>query len=107
MGKFSTLLPFTTKAIIIGSLALSGIPFLAGFYSKDLILEYIKTRTTKRAGLILRLLATLMTSLYRARLILYLKRPQAQIAPIKPVKESLIKIIWPLSRLIIGAISVG
>lgn len=107
MGKFSVLLPFTTKAIIIGSLALSGIPFLAGFYSKDLILEHIKVKATKRVAVLLSLVATLMTSLYRARLITYLKAPKGQISPINPITEDLNKIISPFSRLILGAILVG
>jgi NADH-ubiquinone oxidoreductase chain 5 len=39
MGSLIFKLPFTYLAIIIGSLAILGFPFLAGFYSKDLLLE--------------------------------------------------------------------
>jgi len=39
MGGLIQLLPFTYSMFLIGSLSISGFPFLSGFYSKDLILE--------------------------------------------------------------------
>jgi len=39
MGGVVQLLPFTYSMMLIGSLSLAGIPFLTGFYSKDVILE--------------------------------------------------------------------
>ena len=39
LGGFLGFLPFTYTAILIGSLSLMAIPFMTGFYSKDLILE--------------------------------------------------------------------
>lgn len=107
MGGFALLLPFTTKAIILGSLALSGAPFLAGFYSKDLILETVKTRATKTTRVVLAIISTLMTALYRSRLIFYLKTPHSLVSPLSPIREDLRNILSPLSRLIFGAIVVG
>jgi NADH-ubiquinone oxidoreductase chain 5 len=40
-GKLNEFIPFTIIRFYISSLALMGFPFLAGFYSKDLIIEVI------------------------------------------------------------------
>ena len=39
MGGLIKSIPFTYTMILIGSLSLTGFPYLTGFYSKDLILE--------------------------------------------------------------------
>lgn len=40
-GGTLTLLPFSYVLFWLGSLALMGFPFLAGFYSKDIIIEFV------------------------------------------------------------------
>ena len=44
MGGLVKILPLTYTAILIGSLALLGFPFLTGFYSKDVILEVVYSK---------------------------------------------------------------
>jgi proton-translocating NADH-quinone oxidoreductase chain L len=44
MGGLLKLMPFTYISMSIGSLALMGFPFTAGFYSKDFILEAVKSQ---------------------------------------------------------------
>jgi NADH-ubiquinone oxidoreductase chain 5 len=44
MGSLGSLSPFVYVNVLIGSFALAGFPFLAGFYSKDLIIEASNTK---------------------------------------------------------------
>lgn len=44
MGALANFLPLTYVAMVVGSLAIMGFPFLAGFYSKDLLLELASAR---------------------------------------------------------------
>ena len=48
MGSVWKKIPYTWVMMIIGTLALTGFPFLSGFYSKDAIIEfaYVKGNTT-------------------------------------------------------------
>jgi len=41
MGGLIHILPWTYMAFFLGSLSLMGFPFFSGFYSKDMILEYL------------------------------------------------------------------
>jgi NADH-ubiquinone oxidoreductase chain 5 len=45
-GKLVNLIPYTYSLMLIGFVALSGLPFLSGFYSKDLILEIAFSKYT-------------------------------------------------------------
>jgi NADH-ubiquinone oxidoreductase chain 5 len=45
MGHLTNQIPTIISCIILANLALSGFPFLAGFYSKDIIIECTITST--------------------------------------------------------------
>nr|AZL93146.1 NADH dehydrogenase subunit 5 [Ceraphronidae sp. ZJUH_2016007] len=65
-------LPYTLNSLIISSLALSGLPFLAGFYSKDFMLELM---LMKGGGLYMYLgsvLLLIFTVMYSLRICFYL-----------------------------------
>jgi len=74
MGALSVVLPFTFVCITVGSLAIMGIPFLTGFYSKDIILELASSRFLLEANFIffLSISAAFFTAVYSTRLILFL-----------------------------------
>jgi len=71
MGGLKNILPFTYSIMIIGSLALIGFPFLAGFYSKDIILEISASTYTVvgQFSYVLGILAAFCTSFYSTRLL--------------------------------------
>lgn len=73
MGGLRNLLPFTYACTLIGSLALMGIPFLTGFYSKDTLLEvaYGSQMPLSYYAYWLGLVGAGLTSYYSTRLIYY------------------------------------
>jgi len=74
MGQLREAIPFTLMCFTIGSLAIMGFPFLTGFYSKDLILEFAFSRYLVNANFIyfLGLTSAICTSIYSIRLIFLL-----------------------------------
>ena len=71
MGGMRKLLPLSFGIMLIGSFALMGFPFLAGFYSKDVILEVSFATFTLSAhfSYILGILAAFCTAFYSIRLL--------------------------------------
>jgi len=61
--------PISYLSIIIGSLALMGIPFITGFYSKDVILEIAYISPLMINIYLLSLFAALFTSAYSTKLV--------------------------------------
>ena len=70
MGNLKQFLPVTYISLFIGSLALTGFPFLAGFYSKDFILEsaLFSPLSSSFFAFILTTIAALFTLIYSLRL---------------------------------------
>nr|BCD58805.1 NADH dehydrogenase subunit 5 [Lethe sicelis] len=72
MGGLSLYIPLTSLCLNISNLALCGIPFLAGFYSKDLILEVVSMSNLNFLIFYLYYISTGLTMFYTIRLLMYL-----------------------------------
>nr|YP_009250643.1 NADH dehydrogenase subunit 5 [Heterotermes cf. occiduus 3.12.2.AUS]AMX22972.1 NADH dehydrogenase subunit 5 [Heterotermes cf. occiduus 3.12.2.AUS] len=68
MGGLSVYMPFTSSCLMVSNFALCGMPFLAGFYSKDFILEMFSMSYVNVFGFFLLFVSTGLTVCYSFRL---------------------------------------
>nr|AHF21594.1 NADH dehydrogenase subunit 5 [Allothyrus sp. LamingtonNP-QMS95173] len=71
LGSISSFSPIVSGLMGLASISLAGFPFLSGFYSKDLILEYVYMLQGNLFIIFLLILAIIMTSIYSFRLMYY------------------------------------
>nr|UOU85156.1 NADH dehydrogenase subunit 5 [Egle inermis] len=71
MGSLSMMMPLTSSCFNVANLALCGMPFLAGFYSKDLILESVSLSYINLFSFFLFFFSTGLTVCYSFRLVYY------------------------------------
>ncbi len=111
MGGLRKKLPITYFFIIIGSLALAGIPPLSGFFSKDLILEYAFSMHSFNGNTVyvIGCLGAFMTAAYSTRLIYLAFHGNTKIDAknFEKINESPKSMLIPLAFLTIGAVFSG
>ncbi len=111
MGGVWKKLPYTYSLMIIGTLALTGFPFLSGFYSKDAIIEfaYLRGNTTGYYAAGIGIITAFLTSIYSWRLIFKTFHGEYNNKDIKieETHESPLVMLIPLILLSIGAIFAG
>lgn len=87
IGSLVNTIPITVSCLRVANLALCGTPFLAGFYSKDLILEISSISVINRLTYFLYYFSTGLTVCYRMRLVLYALRGEFNESSCHPIND--------------------
>jgi NADH-quinone oxidoreductase subunit L len=111
MGGIRKKLPYTYIFMLVGTLALTGFPFLSGFYSKDAIIEFAYLRNTSLGNYAasVGIFTAFLTSIYSWRLFFktFHGSYNNKKVSINEIHESPIIMLTPLFFLSIGAIFAG
>jgi NADH-quinone oxidoreductase subunit L len=111
MGGLRRLIPVTYWMMVVGTLALTGFPFTAGYFSKDAIIEaaFAHGGGVALYGYLMTVIAAGLTSFYSWRLIFltFHGAPRASLETMRAVRESPSVMTTPLVILAIGALFAG
>jgi NADH-quinone oxidoreductase subunit L len=111
MGGIWKYVPVTYVVMWIGSLALAGIPFFAGFYSKDMIMEvdWASYLPVGKTAFVFGFAAAILTAFYSWRLLIltFNGEPRADEVVMGHIHEAPLVMLIPLVLLAMGALFSG
>nr|ASY98047.1 NADH dehydrogenase subunit 5 [Idolomorpha lateralis] len=87
MGNLSMFMPLTSACFMISNFALCGMPFLAGFYSKDMILEVVSLSNLNMFMYFMYFFSTGLTVCYSFRLFYYVLWGDFNLIPMFKLSE--------------------
>ena len=107
IGNLTRQIPLTSSCLIIANIALCGRPFLAGFYSKDIIIESTLFFNNNFIIINILILATALTAAYSIRIIVTVIWGPLSSLPYQYTSDEDSYITTPIINLTIGAILAG
>nr|ASY98433.1 NADH dehydrogenase subunit 5 [Hestiasula hoffmanni] len=107
MGSLSIFMPLTSACFMVSNFALCGMPFLAGFYSKDMILEVVSLSNLNMFMYLMYFLSTGLTVCYSFRLFYYVLWGDFNMVPMFKLSEENWMMIYGMLGLMMFAIFGG
>nr|ASY98241.1 NADH dehydrogenase subunit 5 [Sphodromantis viridis] len=107
MGNLSLFMPLTSACFMVSNFALCGMPFLAGFYSKDMILEVVSMSNLNMFMYFLYFFSTGLTVCYSFRLFYYVLWGDFNLVPMFKLSEESWMMIYGMLGLMIFAVVGG
>nr|UUF67483.1 NADH dehydrogenase subunit 5 [Statilia sp.] len=107
MGNLSLFMPLTSACFMVSNFALCGMPFLAGFYSKDMILEVVSMSNLNMFMYFLYFFSTGLTVCYSFRLFYYVLWGDFNLVPMFKLSEESWMMVYGMLGLMVFAVLGG
>nr|UUF67561.1 NADH dehydrogenase subunit 5 [Hierodula longa] len=107
MGNLSIFMPLTSACFMVSNFALCGMPFLAGFYSKDMILELVSMSNLNMFMYFMYFFSIGLTVCYSFRLFYYVLWGEFNLVPMFKLSEESWMMVYGMLGLMIFAVVGG